>query len=111
MGDLDDDYIEVNDDSELIVQDDSKGELPFDAGLEANIVAADVRVHFTYEEQLIYNRHLTPVSTTTETTSVNYEEQDLAQEAKYVVGYDKKLHFVAVNLECMYNERALCEVD
>ena len=54
--------------------------------------------------QLINNRHLTSVSTTTDSASVNYEEQYPAQEAKYVVGYDEKLHCVAVNLECMYTE-------
>ncbi len=49
MGDLDDGYNEVNADSELIVQNDHTSELPSDDWLEAYIVAADVRVNFTYE--------------------------------------------------------------
>jgi hypothetical protein len=59
-------------------------ELPSDQWLEADFMAAHVRANFTNEEQLIYNRTLTPVSTTTDTTSVHYEEQDPDVGAEYV---------------------------
>ncbi len=107
IGDLDEDYIDVNANSEHVVQDEDTGELPFDQWLEADILAVDLRVSFTHEEQISYNRHLTPVSTTTDTTCVDYEEQDHGQEAECVVGYDEKLHYVAVYLACMYKERCV----
>jgi hypothetical protein len=107
IGDFDDDYISVGrDDDHMNEQDTNTGELPLDSWLEADIMASDVRVGFTIEEQLVHNRcFLSPVTTTTDVMSNDYQEQNPAEEPEYVVGYYEKLHHLAMNLECMFNER------
>jgi hypothetical protein len=49
IGEREEDYIEVNDDSQLMAQDDNTCELPSDGWPKADNVAADVWVNYTYE--------------------------------------------------------------
>ena len=104
IGELDEDYLEVDPGTVLEV-DVATGELPSDHWLEADIMASDVRLRFTSEEQMVQRLTLTPVTITTDTTSVNYEEQDPSHQAEYVVGYEEKLEALAIHLDRMYNMR------
>ncbi len=79
--------------------------MPSDEWLEADIMASDMRLNYTWGEQLVYHRSLTHVTITTDTTSVAYEEQDTTHEPEVHPDYDEKLLTIVVNLDCMFLER------
>jgi len=105
IGEFDDDYIDLNAVDEVPTQDTNTGEMPSDEWLEADIRASDVRLNYTWEEQLVNHRFLTPVTITTDTMSAAYGEQDTTHESEVHPDYDEKLLALAVNLDCMFLER------
>ena len=65
-----------------------------------------MRLNFNVEEQLVFNRLLTLVAMTTNTTSVNYEEQDPSELPKTILGYGEKLAALCATLYCRFKERS-----
>jgi hypothetical protein len=109
IGDFDDDYKELSnkDVAQLNTQDTDTGELPPDAWLEADIMAEDVRVNLSTEEQMVGYQMRTPVTINTDTTSVNYEEQDPSKLPEMLPGFVAKLDALCTHLDCRFQERSV----
>ena len=83
------------------------GEFPVDEWLEADIRSEDVRLNFSIEEQLIYNRLLTPITITTDTTSLDYGEQNPLEMPETLPGYDEKVAALSTHLDCRFKLRSV----
>ncbi len=95
--------MELNREEPIPALDIDTGELPFDTWLEQDEMLADTRLSMSLEEQIgLGGVGRTPVSTTTDGITFDYEEQKPLEVVEYTVGYGEKIQVLADNLNQMY---------